>query len=567
MNAPFVTDTDPASQHDAEDSLTESPFDEPSDRIVLGVAGYVADGLGVDALWVRLGFVLLGLVGGLGLVLYLALWLTLFGPDRTGLPWVRYIGGAVAVVGVPLLIALAGFRFVDGPVAVIALLIGLTLALWQPRNAPSARPLPLRASWRTLPPPPTAMPADVATPMVPGDIADHDAIDHEANEFIDAALPVEPPDATVRQRRVRRQRTRREPSMLGRLTFGLAVIVAAIGALIDLLNGGRLHPEQWLGAAALVCGVGLIVGAVRGRAWWLIVPALLFAGTGYGAGIMSRLGIDATDAFGSESVYVSEGRPGGTETIQRMFGPVYISVDGAPAEPLTIDATLALGSIEMSVADNVTVEIRFDSDRGDLVVGGEIVSGGTSRLGPDGPPQVIVDARVGIGDFNAFTYDPGDQEATERSAELLLGDGVNDPLALAHGLGIALDDGVGLSTDGWIVLAYGEALLAPDQSVVAGEFDLIDDLTVINTSRGQFVLNGVELTTPWGTRFDLDAERAQYGIVADGSDFDTDPTSSSTIVLPTVPPVTLAPMSVDPVPVSPVPSVPDPLVTTTTVGG
>ena len=64
---------------------------------------------------------------------------------------------------------------------------------------------------------------------------------------------------------------------------------------------------------------------------------------------------------------------------------------------------------------------------------------------------------------------------------------------------------------------------------------------------------------------DADAERAQCGIVADGSDFDTEPTS--TTVLPTVPQVTVAPMSVDPVPVDPVPSVLDPLVTTITVGG
>ncbi len=563
MNAPSVTDTDPASRHDAEESLAESPFDEPSDRIVLGVAGHVADGLGVDALWVRLGFVMLGLVGGLGVVLYLALWLTLFGPDRTRLPWVRFIGGAVAVVGVPWLIALGGFRFVDGPVAVIALLIGLTLALWQPRNARSERPLPSRATWRTLPPPPTAMPADVATPMVPGDIGDHDAI-----EFIGAAPPVEPPPPTVRRRRVRRQRTRREPSMLGRLTFGLAVIVAAVGALIDLFNGGRLHPEQWLGAAALVCGVGLLVGAVRGRAWWLIVPALLFAGTGYTAGIMSRLGIDATDGFGNQSVYVSEGRPGGTETIQRMWGPVYISVDGAPVEPLTIDATLAIGGIEMSVADNVTVEICADSDRGDLVVNGEVVSGGTSRLGPDGPPQVIVDARLGIGDFNTFTYDPGERLPDQTTTDLL-GAGPFDPFVLEHRQGTEIDDGVGLTTDGWVVLAYGEALLDPNNRMVVGDGRPQGaDGVLISTSMGPFFVDGSTLQTPIGVLYDLDDLRAQNGIVV--SDSNSGGPAPTTTIIPSAPPLTLAPSSVDatvPGLPLPVPSVPDPLVTTTTVGG
>jgi len=563
MNAPSVTDTDPASRHDAEESLAESPFDEPSDRIVLGVAGHVADGLGVDALWVRLGFVLPGLVGGLGVVLYLALWLTLFGPDRTGLPWVRFIGGAVAVVGVPWLIALAGFRFVDGPVAVVALLIGLTLALWQPRNAPSERPLPSRATWRTLLPPPTAMPADVATPMVPGDIAGH-----EANEFIGAAPPVEPSPPTVRRRRVRRQRTRREPSMLGRLTFGLAVIVAAVGALIDLFNGGRLHPEQWLGAAALICGVGLLVGAIRGRAWWLVVPALLFAGTGYAAGIMSRLGIDATDGFGNQSVYVSEERPGGTETIERAFGTVWISVESAPAELLTIDATVAIGGIEMSVADNVTVEIRADSDRGHLVVNGEVVSGGTSRLGPDGPPQVIVDARLGIGDVNTFTYDPGDRLLGEATTDLL-GAGPFDPLVLEHRQGTEIDEGVGLSADGWVVLAYGEGLLDPSNMMVVGDGQPEGPTAMsILTSMGPFFVDGSTLQTPIGVLYDLDDLRAQNGIAV--SDSNSGGPAPTTTIIPSGPSVTLAPSSVDatvPGLPLPVPSVPDPPVTTTTVGG
>jgi len=563
MNAPSATDTDPASQHDAEESPAESPFDEPTDRIVLGVAGYVADGLGVDALWVRLGFVLLGLVGGLGVVLYLALWLTLFGPDRTGLPWVRFIGGAVAVVGVPWLIALAGFRFVDGPVAVVALLIGLTLALWQPRNAPSERPLPSRATWRTLLPPPTAMPADVATPMVPGDIAGH-----EANEFIGAAPPVEPSPATVRRRRVRRQRTRREPSMLGRLTFGLAVIVAAVGALIDLFNGGRLHPEQWLGAAALICGVGLLVGAIRGRAWWLVVPALLFAGTGYAAGIMSRLGIDAIDGFGNQSVYVSEERPGGTETIERAFGTVWISVESAPAGLLTIDATVAIGGIEMSVADNVTVEIRADSDRGHLVVNGEVVSGGTSALGPDGPPQVIVDARLGIGDVNIFTYDPGDRLLGEATTDLL-GAGPFDPLVIEHRQGTEIDEGVGLSADGWVVLAYGEGLLDPSNMMVVGDGQPEGPTAMsILTSMGPFFVDGSTLQTPIGAMYDLDELRAQNGIF--GVDSNSGGLAPTTTIIPSGPPVTLAPSSVDatvPGLPLPVPSVRDPPVTTTTVGG
>lgn len=462
MDAPPVTDTDLPPPLDAAARPVEGIDDDEAiaDRVVLGVAGYVADGLGVDALWVRIGFVLLALAGGVGVVAYLALWLTLFGPECTGLTWLRYVGGAAMVVAVPWLVAVGESGFIDGPVVVIALLIGLTLALWQPRRAPRppARPLPVPLS--------TPLPV-------------REAIDPE-------------PEVTPRQRRVRRVRRRREPSMLGRLTFALAVIVAAIGALIDQLNGGRLHPEQWLGAAAIVCGAGLLVGAIRGRGRWLVVPAILFASAGYLAGIMGRLGIDVADALGSQSVYVAEGRSGGIESIQRAVGTVWISVDGAPTDPLTIDARVAIGGIEMSVADDVAVEIRVDSDRGDLVVDGEVVADGVRRLGPDGPPSVIVDARLGIGGLDVFTYDPG---SGDRYASFLVGDGVE------------------MSTDGSVMLAGGEAMLAPDNSVVVGNATSVGPWVVsILTGMGTFVVDGSTLHTPSGAMYDLDELRHEFGI-------------------------------------------------------
>ncbi|MET0661676.1 MAG: PspC domain-containing protein, partial [Ilumatobacteraceae bacterium] len=271
--------------------------EEPSDRVLLGVAGHIADLLGLDALWVRIAFVVLALTGGIGIVIYLASWLVLFGPDRTGLDWVGYLGGAIALIGVPVMIADGDVDFFDGPVAVVALLIGLTLALWRPRSEPAERP----PAPRSLPPPLGRESASmIGAPTVDADDLEPDGDVSPAGSAL---------GFNGERRPARRRRPRPEPSILGRAALGFAVIVAAVGALIDHFNGGRLHPEQWLGAAALVCGVGLLVGVVRGRAWWLIVPALLFAGAGYVAGLMSRLGIDTVDSFGDQSVYVSDSTP------------------------------------------------------------------------------------------------------------------------------------------------------------------------------------------------------------------------------------------------------------------
>ncbi len=314
----------------------------------------------------------------------------LFGPERTGMTWVRYAGGAIALVVVPIMISSGNLEFFDGPIVVVALLIGLTLALWRPRRDPTERS-PAR---RPLPPPPADQWTGAAA--IVEDLEPVRAVPDEGPE----------PWTTRPQRPHRRDRPHREPSLLGRTTLGIAVIVAAAGALIDQFNGGRLHPEQWLGAAAVVCGLGLLVGVVRGRAWWLIVPALLFAGTGYLAGLMSRLGIEAVDAVGDQSLYVSDTTPGGTASVESGVGTIWITVDGAPAEPLTIDARAALGTIELRVVDDVAIEVRSESDSGDLIVDGVVASGGTTRLGPDRAPDVIVDARQGIGDVAVSTYDP-----------------------------------------------------------------------------------------------------------------------------------------------------------------
>lgn len=53
-----------------------------SDRILGGVGSGLAAGLHVDPLWIRIGFVLLALVQGVGVLVYVVLWLIM--PERPG---------------------------------------------------------------------------------------------------------------------------------------------------------------------------------------------------------------------------------------------------------------------------------------------------------------------------------------------------------------------------------------------------------------------------------------------------------------------------------------------------
>ncbi|HWM18983.1 MAG TPA: PspC domain-containing protein [Ilumatobacteraceae bacterium] len=479
------------------------------DRILGGVAAFVAQRLGLDVLWIRIAFVLLALAGGVGLVLYLGLWLVLTAERSTSWRWPRIAGGAIVVVGIPLLLNEQAGRFVNGPVAVVLLLTGLALALWRPphtlgRGSDAATAIDDRPPSSLAPP----IPSPAMGTVPPGH-------DDERREWSRPQLP------------------RWEPSILGRATLGLAIVVAAGGALIDEANGGRLHPEQWLGAAAIVCGLGLLVGTLRGHGRWLIVPAVVLAGVGYASGISARLGIDTSDMFGERWVSIGQQQPGGLRIAHAALGSVDVNIDGVPDEPVVVDARVGIGDVAIRVNDQVAVEVRSRVDDGSVELNGTRRGDDEPvRLGPEGPPDVIVEAWVGRGDVNIDTYLLDDAlpsvptiEQTRPSLPAL-----DAPLAI-------VSDGVAATTDGWFVLGEGSAVIGPDDTIVVGEqFTREDGVRVIPTVYGEFqLLPRSLLITPFGQVLDLQSIRAELAAQAPSTTVaadSTDSTDSTTVVTP-----------------------------------
>jgi phage shock protein C len=56
---------------------TPQAFQRGKDRILGGVCSGLAEGFHIDPLWVRLGFVLLAFLQGVGLLIYIVLWLVM----------------------------------------------------------------------------------------------------------------------------------------------------------------------------------------------------------------------------------------------------------------------------------------------------------------------------------------------------------------------------------------------------------------------------------------------------------------------------------------------------------
>ena len=75
--APSVMSSGVGSERPAPRALLRST----DDRLLAGVCGGLADYFAIDAIWFRLGFVVLGLSGGSSVLLYLIMWLIV--PERT----------------------------------------------------------------------------------------------------------------------------------------------------------------------------------------------------------------------------------------------------------------------------------------------------------------------------------------------------------------------------------------------------------------------------------------------------------------------------------------------------
>jgi hypothetical protein len=287
--------------------------------------------------------------------------------------------------------------------------------------------------------------------------------------------------------------------VLGRLTLAVAVLVAAGGAVIDQANGGRLHPEQWLGAAAIVCGIGLLVGTVAGRALWLAVPAVLFAGAGFVAGESAAMGLGRAALVGDEYLHVGPDSPSDAHIREHVVaGAVTLDVVGPPPRPVSVDAMVAFGTVRVRVADDVTVEVRTPPDS-EVRVGGVAHAAGTFQVGPAGAPDVVVDAAVAHGRVEVERYSGAIRvlPAVPPVAPVPPGKQPTD-----------VTDGVAMTATGSFVLDNGEAVIGTDDQVEVGNHYQEDRVTVVETSMGQFkLLPGGLLVTPNGELLDLHALR------------------------------------------------------------
>lgn len=526
---------DPAAAQHADDSSDETadrttaypvdPSDDGGPAPVIGGVGYeLGARLGIDPLWPRLALVGLALAGGLGLVLYAGLWLALVVGGWPGRRLLQLAGWAL--LGLAAVLVLDGStQFWNSSWALVASLGGAALALWQPRGLV----------------------------MESGDLEGSDEFDptdvggfHRADDTqqFDAGSP--PGDATGvdptapmpttwemsqtwsmprRRRSARRarraRRVRREPSILGRLTLGIAMLVAAGGALIDQADGGRIHPEQWLGAAAAVCGLGILVGAWRGRGWWLVIPAVAFAAAGFLGGHATRAGVDEW-GWGDRYGWIGDDGQTSPVEVSTIAGNANLYLgrltgDGAH----TADMRVGVGSAVIDVEDGVSVKVIPVLHDGDVIVdGARRPTDEPFTFGPEGAADVTVRAEISLGDLNV--------RSVRRDTEVSLVPGAvpgslslpaetppdtppwlnNDTTTTVVDIG----EGLMMASDGTVLLPDNVGAIGPDGQLWLLDPNAVDqqrDITTIYTPTGASyqLLPNQMIVSSTGTLIDVPALR------------------------------------------------------------
>ncbi len=378
------------------------------DRILAGVASGIADHIDINVWFVRLAFFVLAFAGGFGVLAYITAWIVIPREDEDDALVTQWIerfdtSDAGKLFGF-LLVALAGIVVIAqvadvSTVLVIAAVLFIVGFLLYRGDLSSSVVI-----HRTDPTPPS------------NDAEPHEGDDDVVEDGLDAAMasavvategggPRRPRRERSERQERREGRPRREPSMLGRITIAVGLIVLATMALVDMAFARvEILPIHYLATAAGVLGLGLVVGAWIGRARWLAIVGFFLLPVLWVAAIApTSWSFDAGDRFYT---------PASVNEVQSEYrlGAGTLSLD---LSDLTGDELASVGSIELSMgAGEVTVYLPSDASAFlDLRVGaGEIsgpfrtVSGIGAEVTEDiglvpvgGPPDFTLKADVGLG--------------------------------------------------------------------------------------------------------------------------------------------------------------------------
>jgi phage shock protein PspC (stress-responsive transcriptional regulator) len=354
-------------------TFTSPRLERPAEAPLAGVSLALARTTGTDVVLWRVLFVVLTVFGGLGIALYLACYVAipsereehslvfrvLHGPDR------RVSKRQLLLLALVVVVTLGALKNVDGWLVALGF-VGIGYLWWRNRD-------PRREAH------PPAVLAEPPSAAVPG-----------------PALAVSPP-RTENAGPVWQPPAQRTRSVLTALTLSSAALVVGVLLLLTAAGTASLATEVVLAAALGVVGLGLVVSAWWGRARGLVPVAVLLA-LALGGTVAARPAID--HGVGERDwVARSAGtfRLGVGDATLTLASPA-----GSGVAAQEVVAHVSYGHLKVLVPSGIRAVVDVRVQTGDVQADGGVDDNGrgvhrTFVLGPEGSPQVHVDASVGVG--------------------------------------------------------------------------------------------------------------------------------------------------------------------------
>jgi phage shock protein PspC (stress-responsive transcriptional regulator)/predicted membrane protein len=342
----------------------------PSDRVLAGVAGGFARWLGIDPVIVRVVLVVLAIFGGSGLLLYVVGWL--FIPEErqprsvaegfldrarqpgSGARVVLIIVGAIVAAILALSLMASMFGGWGGGSVLLLIAVGALVLYLVNRPPTAAVPAP------GAPAPAPAGDGTAVDPTVPPTVPFAYGGTGQYPGYV-APVPVPAPPPRPR-------------SYLGLATLSLAVIVTGTIVALNVTGVWNVPAVVTMAIALAILGAGMLVGAVAGRARWLLwlaVPLLL--ATSIAAAVPDDLDLRFEGGVGDRTW-----RPMTVEQTDETFtlaaGTAVLDLTRLelPAGTTTvpIDVEVGLGELVVLVPDDARVLVDASVDLGNLDVQG-----------------------------------------------------------------------------------------------------------------------------------------------------------------------------------------------------
>jgi phage shock protein PspC (stress-responsive transcriptional regulator) len=363
-----------------------------SDRVIAGVGGGLGHYFGIDPVIVRIGFVLLTVFGGSGILLYLLAWLIMAKEGREESTAMRALRGSpdgnrfllLIVLGIGAILILAsplvwlpGFGLGDGlafPLLLVA--AGVALLIW-PADRHEGR-----SDWHDEVAdrgPPFDDPIDVSITEARADLAAAgEEIRTELGEARESfrqqrqqwrhGYQRRHPDGPRRPRPRRAPRPPRPKPFLGPLTVAVLLIISGGAVVGTQLDWFVFDPAVYAGICLAVLGLALVLSAFIGRARGLILLGFLILPIAWG---LAALDLDWNDGVGERTVVVAS-----VDQLQDEYhygiGEYIVDLSdvslGSGVHATSV--SLTIGEVTVYVPENMTVDIDMDGRIGEIEIEG-----------------------------------------------------------------------------------------------------------------------------------------------------------------------------------------------------